>query len=142
MGIDPRTPRLAAAVLAAAFFAGCTTFAPDGGFDEVRKLTSERVSPRRVRWQRTDEDAQSAAAQVKQLLAQPLSADDAVQITLLDNPGLQASYAELSIADADVVQAGRIGDPRFAYLRTKHGDERKLEWALTFPIFRSQSRCP
>ncbi len=134
MGIDPRTPRLAAVALAAAFLAGCTTFAPDGGFDEVRKLTSERIG-QEVRWQRTDEDAQSAAAQVKQLLAQPLSADDAVQIALLGNPGLQASYAELGIADADVVQAGRIGNPRFAYLRTKHGDERKLEWALTFPIF-------
>ncbi len=134
MRTDARVPRLATAALAAAALAGCTTFSPDGGFDEVRKLTSERIG-QDVRWQRTDEDAQSAAAEVKRLLAQPLTADDAVQIALLNNRGLQASYADLGIAEADVVQANRIGNPRFSYLRTKHGDERKLEWALTFPIF-------
>jgi outer membrane protein TolC len=32
------------------------------------------------------------------------------------------------------VQAGRITNPHFAFLRTRQGDERKLEWALTFPI--------
>ena len=127
-------PRIAALALSAALAAGCTSFSPDGGFDEVRKLTSERIG-QELRWQRTDEDAQSAAAEVKRLLARPLSADDAVQIALLNNPGLQASYADLGIAEADVVQAGRIGNPRFSYLRTYHDGERKLEWALTFPVF-------
>ena len=64
-----------------------------------------------MRWQRTDEDAQTAAAEVRQLLARPLTADDAVQIALLNNRGLQAAYAELGIAEADVVQAGRLRQP-------------------------------
>jgi outer membrane protein TolC len=134
MRTDARGSRLAAVALAAAALAGCTTFSPDGGFDEVRKLAAERIG-QEVRWQRTDEDAQSAAAEVKRLLAQALTADDAVQIALLNNRGLQASYADLGIAEADVVQANRIGNPRFLYMRTKHGDERKIEWALTFPVF-------
>ena len=133
MSTDRRKPRLAA-IAVAAFLAGCTTFSPDGGFDEVRKLASERIG-QNVSWQRTDEDAQSAAATVRELLARPLSADDAVQIALLNNPGLQAAYADLGIAEADVVQAGRIGNPRFSYLRTTQGGERKIEWALMFPIF-------
>jgi outer membrane protein TolC len=71
---------------------------------------------------------------VQRLLAKELTVGDAVQIALLNNPGLQASYAELGIAEADLVQAGRVGNPRSSYLRTSHGGERKLEWALTFPI--------
>jgi len=80
------------------------------------------------------EDAARARDDVQRLLAKELSVGDAVQIALLNNPGLQAAYAELGIAEADLVQAGRIGNPRFAYLHTSQGGERKLEWALTFPI--------
>ncbi len=57
-----------------------------------------------------------------------------VQAALLNNPGLQATYSELGIAEADLVQAGRMTNPHFAYLRTSAGGEQKLEWALTFPI--------
>ena len=35
---------------------------------------------------------------VAQRLAKPLTADDAVQIALVNNPGLQASYTDLGIA--------------------------------------------
>ncbi|MBI5419365.1 MAG: hypothetical protein HZA60_04685 [Deltaproteobacteria bacterium] len=47
---------------------------------------------------------------------------------------MQATYAEPGIAEADLVQAGRLTNPHFAYLRTARGDERKVEWALTFPV--------
>ena len=119
--------------IAALALAGCTTFSADGGFGEVQKIASERLG-RDVVWQRTDEDATRARDDVQRLLAKELSVGDAVQIALLNNPGLQASYAELGIAEADLVQAGRIGNPRFSYLHTSQGGERKLEWALTFPI--------
>jgi outer membrane protein TolC len=129
-----RTERRALALaIAALALAGCTTFSDDGGFGEVRKIASERLG-QEVRWQRTDEDATRARDDVQRLLAKELSVGDAVQIALLNNPGLQASYAELGVAEADLVQAGRIGNPRFSYLHTSQGGERKLEWALTFPI--------
>jgi len=125
--------KVIAAAIGALALVGCTTFSGDGGFGDVEKIAKERLG-KDVRWQRTDDDATRARDDVQRLLAKALSADDAVQIALLANPGLQASYAELGIAEADLVQAGRIGNPRFAYLRTEHGGERKLEWALTFPI--------
>src|SRR3990172_3059155 len=129
-----RTERRALALaIAALALAGCTTFSDDGGFGEVQKIVSERLGSNAV-WQRTDEDAARARDDVQRLLAKELSVGDAVQIALLNNPGLQASYAELGIAEADLVQAGRIGNPRFSYLHTSQGGERKLEWALTFPI--------
>jgi outer membrane protein TolC len=129
-----RTDRHALAFgIAALALAGCTTFSADGGFGEVQKVASERLG-KDVVWQRTDADAARARDDVQRLLAKELSVGDAVQIALLNNPGLQASYAELGIAEAGLVQAGRIGNPRFSYLHTSHGGERKLEWALTFPI--------
>lgn len=121
---------LGAAVLA---FGGCATFSGDGGFDAVETAAKERLD-KAVRWARNDDDASQIAAEVQRLLARPLAVDDAIQIALLNNRGLQATYAELGIAEADLVQAGRLTNPHFSYLRTSHEGERKLEWTLTFPI--------
>lgn len=112
---------------------GCATFSQDGGFGTVETVAKDRLK-KDVKWARSESDAESVQATVKNMLASPLSADDAVQIALINNRGLQATYAELGIAEADLVQAGRMTNPHFAYLRTRDGDERKLEWALTFPI--------
>jgi len=112
---------------------GCATFSKDGGFGEVERVARDRLD-KDVKWQRDDVDGENIQAAVKRLLDSPLSAADAVQIALLNNRGLQASYADLGIAEADLVQAGRMTNPHIAYLRTRQGDERKLEWALTFPI--------
>lgn len=113
--------------------AGCAVFSPDGGFGAVETAARER-GVQQVKWIKSDKDGEEARSVVKGLLSGPLTADDAVQIALLNNRGLQATYAELGIAEADLVQAGRMTNPHLAYLRTRHGDERKLEWALTFPI--------
>ncbi|HEV2007984.1 MAG TPA: TolC family protein, partial [Burkholderiales bacterium] len=69
---------------------------------------------------------------MKKLLGGPLSVDDAVQIALLNNRGLQSMYAELGIAEADLVQAGRLRNPKFAYLNVHSSSEIKIERALTF----------
>lgn len=112
---------------------GCATFSKDSGFGAVEQVARERLN-KDVKWPRDDDERDSVRSAVKELLALPLSADNAVQVALLNNPGLQATYTELGIAEADLVQAGRMTNPHFAYLRTRDGDERKIEWALTFPI--------
>lgn len=122
-----------AVAVAAMFLGGCASFSQDGGFNAVESTVKTRIG-KEVRWIKSDADAEGVRGMVKKLLATPLSADDAVQVALLNNRGLQATYAELGIAEADLVQAGRMTNPHFAYLRTRHGDERKLEWALTVPI--------
>ncbi len=121
------------ALHAAFALGGCATFSQDGGFGDVRKLAAERLGTN-VQLARADKDGEAIAAQVQALLAKPLGVDDAVQIALLNNPGLQASYASLGIAEADLVQAGRLRNPSFDYLNTWHGSDRKLEWTLLFPI--------
>ena len=112
---------------------GCATFSGDRGFGTVEQFARERLN-KDVKRQRDDDERGSVRSTVKTLLASPLSADNAVQVALLNNPGLQATYAELGIAEADLVQAGRMTNPHFAYLRTSAGGAQKLEWALTFPI--------
>ncbi len=125
--------RVLAVALSVMVLGGCATFSKDGGFGAVEQIARVRID-KDVKWQRDDNQRESVQATVKTLLASPLSADAAVQIALLNNPGLQSTYAELGIAEADLVQAGRMTNPHFGYLRTSEGGERKLEWALTFPI--------
>jgi outer membrane protein TolC len=126
--------RTAAIAMLAALLGGCAQFSKDGGFGEVEKTAKERTG-REVRWVRTDEDARAVRERTLELLREPLTADNAVQIALLNNPGLQATYAELGIAESDLVQAGRGPNLRLHFLRTRHGnDVAKVEESFAFDI--------
>jgi outer membrane protein TolC len=57
-----------------------------------------------------------------------------VQVALLNNPGLQASYAEVGIAEADLVQASRWQGPRFTFARLRRGDEIETERGVFFDV--------
>ena len=104
------TRRLAAASLAL-LLAGCSV-PREAGFPDVQQTVEARLG-QRVHWnQGTPEDA-AVADEVRALLAQPLTADAAVQIALLSNRNLQATYEDLSIAQADLVQAGLLSNPVF-----------------------------
>ena len=89
---------------------GCATFSADGGFGTVEKSTQDYIKQKPV-WANTDAQKQAAAEQLKALLAVPLNVNDAVQIALINNANLQANFYDLQIAEANVVQAGRIPNP-------------------------------
>jgi outer membrane protein TolC len=127
------TRRIAAACALLAL-GGCTTFSSDGGFGAVNEVTQARIG-KETRWQRTDADREAVAALVREKLREPLSVEDAVQIALVNNPGLQATYAELGVAEADVVAAGRLPNPRISSLRTKYGnDVSKVEQSISIEV--------
>ncbi len=113
--------------------AGCTTFSQEGGFDHVQLLTKERTN-KEAKWIKTSTDNLTVEKTVSQLLTKPLTVDDALTIALLNNKGLQASYANLGIAEADLVQAGRISNPMFSFGRQSHGNEAEYERKFTLPI--------
>ena len=119
----------------AALLAGCATFSADGGFGPVAQTTQDRLG-KVASWQRSDEDRARAATRVAELLSQPLSADAAVQVALLNNRGLQASFHELGIAEADVVQAGRMPNPGFSFGRSTQGSEVEREIGIHFNLAR------
>jgi outer membrane protein TolC len=115
------------------FLAGCVTFSEDGGFKDVGKAVAERGAGE-AKWIRSPDEADSAAARVRELLAHPLTARAAVQIALLNNRGLQARYADLGIAEADLVQASRWSGPTFSFARLKRGDEVEREASVFFDV--------
>jgi outer membrane protein TolC len=125
-----RSPPLRLVCLAALALTltGCASLSADGGFGTVEKLTAERLgSPAQLAWARQPEDLDRIDQRVGELLARPLGMDDAVQVALLNNRGLQAAYAELGITEAEVVQAGRLPNPGFSFGRMTKGDEIELE---------------
>ncbi len=127
------TSRLIAATTALAFLAGCTTFSKDGGFDTVSTTASQRLGKDAV-LVRTDEDRNAIAKRTQELLSRPLGMDDAIQIALLNNRGLQASYGELGIAEADLVQAGRLPNPGFTFSRTHGGNDLSISRTFTLGV--------
>jgi outer membrane protein TolC len=125
-----RTAALAAVLLA---LAGCASFSKDGGFDQVNALTKERTG-QPTAWQRSEADNDMARGRVSELLAQPLTADSAVEIALLNNRSLQASFADLGIAEADLVSAGRLPNPTFSFGHTKGNGIVEIDRAVLFNI--------
>jgi len=113
--------RALACVLTALLLAGCASFSEDGGFGAVQSVARERLG-KDAKWIRSDKDADAVRQTVKKLLAAPLTPDAAVQVALLNNQGLQATYFELGIAEADLVQAGRLRNPGFVFERLSRGD--------------------
>src|SRR5262245_4809363 len=101
--IEPsRLAGFAAAMLAA----GCATGPTDNGLPQVTSMISERG--------RDASAPPDVDGLVSELLAQPLSADGAVRVALVNNPRLQSEYARLGIAAADVYEAGRPSNPTFS----------------------------
>jgi len=91
---------------------GCATVDQQAGFAEVSAAIAAR-SGKRVVWNLgTELDAQ-VAQEVRALLHETLTVDGAIQVALLNNRRLQALYAELGVAQAEVVQAGLLKNPVF-----------------------------
>lgn len=89
---------------------GCASVNLSAGFPEVSAAVEERYATRIV-WNRGTELDNEAAERLRALLQRKLTADDAVQIAMLNNRDLQAIYTELGVAQADLVQAGLFRNP-------------------------------
>ena len=114
---------------------GCTTFSADGGFGNVESTVRKHVRQETV-WSRSEADSAVISKRVAELLAKPLSVDDAVQIALINNKGLQADYYELGISEADLVHAGRLPNLGFGFARKTQGEEVEIERLFTINVMR------
>jgi outer membrane protein TolC len=112
---------------------GCASLSEDAGFTKVEQAVRERTGAE-TKWARSDAEADTVRGRVKELLAKPLGSAEAVQVSLLNNPGLQASYAEVGIAEADLVQASRWRGPTFSFGRLRRGDETEIERGVFFDV--------
>lgn len=122
-----------AAGLSAAMLAGCATFSRDGGLDSVATMTKDRTG-QPVQFAKPGSNTELTHDSVNRLLGKPLTADAAIQIALMNNQGLQASLAGLGVAEADLVQAGRIRNPGFSFGRMRGGDDVEIERGVMFSL--------
>jgi outer membrane protein TolC len=108
--------RLVILALLAAQLAACAEFSPDGGMDTVQSGVRREIGKDVVKIANLD-DARRAKEQVASLLQEQLSADTAVQIALLSNRDLQATYNDLGISEAAYVQASLPKNPGISLMR-------------------------
>ena len=98
-------PWLLPALLA---LAGCATVNPRPDYERVVKYVAEATGQDNI-YRPGDDDLVDQA--VEKLLADGVSAEEAVQICLLNNPTLQAEFLNVGMARADLVQSGLLSNP-------------------------------
>ncbi len=127
-----RRLRSSTTALAVLLLAGCASLSPDGGVSDVQGMLAGKTGSVEARL--SPADAAGAATSVAELLKAPVTAEAAVRIALLNNPGLQASLATLGVSDALRVQAGRLPNPHVSIGRFRMGDEVEIERLLSFNL--------
>jgi len=79
-------------------------------FRKVQEEVSERAGAD-IRWEKEMASREETSAIVQKLLKKPLTVSSAVQIALLNNRGLQVTFEEVGIAQADVIEAVTLPNP-------------------------------
>ncbi|WP_038499818.1 TolC family protein [Janthinobacterium agaricidamnosum] len=112
----------------ALILSGCASFSGDGGVAQVTALTAARTGVS------ADLARPASEEQVQVLLQQPLSADSAVRLALLNNRDLRVALAELGASEADLVQAGRLRNPGLSFGRMRGGGDSEIERGVGFDL--------
>jgi cobalt-zinc-cadmium efflux system outer membrane protein len=81
-------------------------------FQRMQQSVQERTG-KTVRWEQDQKSREQALQEVRRLLRNSLTIDAAVQIALLNNRSLQATFEEIGLSAADVLEAATIPNPKF-----------------------------
>lgn len=84
--------------------------AKESPFQPVEKAVHERTGAA-LRWQQNAAAREEALAQVRTLLKKPLTVNNAVQIALLNNRDLLATFEDAGVSAADLREAGLLKNP-------------------------------
>ncbi|HYP70986.1 MAG TPA: TolC family protein [Variovorax sp.] len=125
--------RTAASMAAMLLLAGCASV----GIDDALKDANDRASQftqGQLGLARTQDARDRRSELAAELLAQPLSQDDAVRLALANSPALQAlladGWAELAAAN----QASRMPNPVFSFERMTIGPELEIGRLISFGL--------
>lgn len=88
----------------------CASVPREAGFAEVEALARERGG-HELAWRRGGPEDAELDRRVRALAAEELTLESAVEIALFSNRRLQALYAELGFAQADLLAAARLPNP-------------------------------
>jgi cobalt-zinc-cadmium efflux system outer membrane protein len=92
--------------------AGCARVEPSADYDRTMQMTRERTGVEDVYDPRAEAMVEE---RVSAMLADGLTADEAVRITLLKNSGFQALFGVVGASRADVVQSALLTNPSFSF---------------------------
>lgn len=90
------------------FIAGCATVDPRRDYDSARRRVAEATGQTVAL---ATEDREAINVLVAERLDGGLTADEAVQVALLNNPRVRAGFSLIGMARADVVQSGLLTNP-------------------------------
>lgn len=130
----PRKFRLLATSVALLFlFTGCASVNFDQALSDTRQATQGLV-PDSLALHRTAEHHQVRSKRSEELLAKPLSMQDAVELALANSPALQTVLAQSWADMAAINQSGRIANPMLTFERTQLLDEVELGRLLSIGL--------
>ncbi len=92
---------------------GCASVQTQQEWKRVKHFSVERTGIEII-WEQSEKDAMAVKEKVKRLVSDGITIDEAVKIALLNNRKLQASFEEIGIAKADLVQAGLFTNPNLS----------------------------
>lgn len=104
----------------------CASTFRDEAIEEVA-ATTRPTTGIAATYATSEKEREALREQARALLAQPLGMDEAIKVALLNNRGLQASFAELGIAAADLAAASRPPNPGFSYSKIMGSGELEIE---------------
>ncbi|MCB9730945.1 MAG: TolC family protein [Deltaproteobacteria bacterium] len=100
----------ALALLSSLAVASCARPSREAAFRDVQARVEARIG-QKVHWESAGGDDDAIARAVRGLFSEPLTADSAVQVALLQSPHLQRTFESLGVARAEFVQAGLLANP-------------------------------
>jgi outer membrane protein TolC len=125
--------KLLAAAISIIVLSGCASVNFDNSVaktnEDVASFTQGNLALAQTQLHRSALDRTAA-----QLLAQPLSQGNAVQLALANSPALQAMLAQNWSDAANAAQSGRITNPVFTFDRVTFGSELELGRLLSFGL--------
>jgi outer membrane protein TolC len=122
--------------LAACTVAPTVPETPDTASQALRSALQAPLSSQAPQWLTlaTSGDPDPASARAQTLLSQPLSADGAVELALLQSPAVAALRLELDFALAQSQQARTLANPGLHWGVTSGDGGPSREWGLSFGL--------
>lgn len=108
------------------------THIPKDSEEHVLQTIHEKIGTC-VHWNQTCCENSLITNYIQDLLFQPLSVESAMQIALLNNPEVQATFEEIGIAEADLIEAGLLTNPAFE-IEVRYPHQKKLRTNIEYLI--------
>ena len=113
--------------------AGCASTAIQENLAETNAFATREVG-QEVQLQSTPEARATAESSARTVLAEPLTADGAVQIALGYSPTFQRLLADSAAASAAATQSARLPNPILSYSDLSAGNVTEIDRALTISL--------